>query len=74
MSMAMESAFNQIGISRIKSIGEKLNPQLHNAIQLIDVPSDANPRPESGTIIEEMQTGYMYGDNVLRTAMVVVCK
>lgn len=74
MSMAMESAFNQIGISRIKSIGEKLNPQLHNAIQLIDAPSDANPRPESGTIIEEMQPGYMYGDNVLRTAMVVVCK
>ena len=74
MALAMESAFNQIGITRIKSVGEKLNPQLHNAIQLIDAPSDATPKPEPNTIITEMQSGYMYGDNVLRTAMVVVCK
>ena len=26
------------------------------------------------TIIEELQPGYMFGDTVLRTAMVVVCK
>ena len=74
MALALESAFNQIGITRIKSVGEKLNPQLHNAIQLIDAPADATPKPEPNTIITEMQSGYMYGDNVLRTAMVVVCK
>jgi len=74
MAMAMESAFNQIGITRIKSIGETLNPMYHNAIQAIDAPSDCDTRPASNTILEEMQSGYMFGDTVLRTAMVVVCK
>ena len=74
MAMAMESAFNQIGITRIKSIGEILNPTHHNAIQAIDMPCDNGEKPASNTIIDEMQPGYMFGDTVLRTAMVVVCK
>ncbi|MBE6461657.1 MAG: nucleotide exchange factor GrpE [Alphaproteobacteria bacterium] len=74
MSMALESAFEQIGITRIKSVGEPLNPALHNAIQAIDAPCDGESRPAPNTIIQEMQCGYMMGDTVLRTAMVVVCK
>ena len=74
MSMALESAFEQIGITRIKSVGEQLNPAHHNAIQAIDAPCDAESRPAPNTIIEEMQAGYMLGDTILRTAMVVVCK
>lgn len=74
MAMAMESAFEQIGITRIKSVGEILNPQLHNAIQVIEPTSETDTRPVSNTIIQEMQSGYMYGDNILRTAMVVVSK
>ncbi len=75
MAMALESAFEQIGITKIKSLGEQLNPMHHNAIQAIDVPSDNDcERPAPNTIIEEMQSGYMFGDSVLRTAMVVVCK
>ena len=69
MARAMESAFDQIGITRIKSIGETLNPMHHNAIQVIDTP-DA----KSNTIIDEMQAGYLYGDAILRTAMVIVAK
>ena len=69
MARALESAFEQIGITRIKSVGEPLNPMHHNAIQAIENP-DATPN----TIIEELQPGYMFGDNILRTAMVVVCK
>ena len=74
MAMAMESAFEQIGITRIKSVGEILNPQLHNAIQVIEPTSETDTRPVPNTIIQEMQAGYMYGDNILRTAMVVVSK
>ena len=74
MAMAMESAFEQIGITRIKSVGEILNPQLHNAIQVIEPTSETDTRPVPNTIIQEMQSGYMYGDNILRTAMVVVSK
>ena len=69
MARALESSFAQIGITRIESIGEQLNPMFHNAIQVIECADK-----QSNTIVEEMQTGYMFGDTVLRTAMVVVAK
>ena len=69
MARALESAFAQIGITKIESVGEPLNPMFHNAIQVVESGGVA-----SGTIVEEMQTGYMFGDTVLRTAMVVVAK
>lgn len=69
MARALESAFAQIGIVKIESVGQPLNPMFHNAIQVVDG-GDA----QSNTIVEEMQTGYMFGDSVLRTAMVVVAK
>lgn len=74
MARAMESAFAQIGIVKIDSVGQVLNPQFHNAIQVVPAPADANPAPAPNTIVSEMQAGYMFGDSVLRTAMVVVCK
>lgn len=69
MARALESAFAQIGITKIESIGEKLNPMFHNAIQVVE-----SPDAETNTIVDEMQTGYMFGDTILRTAMVVVAK
>ena len=74
MAMAMDGAFAQIGITRIESLGQKLNPIFHNAVQVVPAPADATPAPEPNTIIEELQPGYMFGDTVLRTAMVVVSK
>lgn len=69
MARALESAFAQIGIVKIESVGQPLNPMFHNAIQVVD-----GVDTQSNTIVEEMQTGYMFGDSVLRTAMVVVAK
>ncbi len=69
MARAMESAFEQIGIKKIETLGQPLNPTHHNAIQVIDTPDTA-----PNTIVEEMQAGYMLGDTVLRTAMVIVSK
>lgn len=69
MALALESAFAQIGITKIESIDEQLNPMFHNAIQVIE-----SPDHKTNTIVDEMQTGYMFGDTVLRTAMVVVAK
>ena len=71
MQRALENAFAQIGITKIESVGEKLNPQFHNAIQMVEKPDD---KTETNTIVDEMQAGYMFGDTVLRTAMVVVSK
>ncbi|MBQ1997637.1 MAG: nucleotide exchange factor GrpE [Alphaproteobacteria bacterium] len=69
MALALESAFNDIGITKIESVGQTLNPIHHNAIQVIESPEHA-----SNTIVDEMQTGYMFDDTVLRTAMVIVAK
>lgn len=71
MMAAMESAFARIGIVKIESVGQILNPQFHNAIQVVEKPTLETP---SNTIVDELQTGYMFGDTVMRPAMVVVCK
>jgi len=68
---AINNVFAQIGIVKIESVGQVLNPQFHNAIQMIDKPT---PETKTNTIIEEMQSGYMFGDSVLRSAMVIVSK
>ena len=70
LQRAIAAAFAQIGIVKIESVGETLNPQFHNAIQAIAATDDKKPN----TIIEELQAGYMFGDTVLRTAMVIVAK
>lgn len=71
MERAIQNAFAQIGITKIQSIGEMLNPQFHNAIQIVDKPDE---KTATNTVIDELQAGYMFGDTVLRTAMVVVSK
>lgn len=71
MQRAMENAFAQIGIVKIETVGQILNPQFHNAIQMVDKPDEKTP---TNTIINELQPGYMFGDTVLRPAMVVVSK
>ena len=71
LQKSIENAFSQIGIVKIDSVGEILNPQFHNAIQMVDKPT---PETKTNTIVEELQTGYMFGDTVMRTAMVVVSK
>ena len=65
----LESVFAKHGISRIKSIGEPLDPHRHQA--MIEIPTD---QAEPGTIVEEMQAGYMMKDRLLRPALVGVAK
>jgi molecular chaperone GrpE len=65
----LESVFQRHGITRITSVGETLDPNRHQA--MLEVPSaDAAP----GTIVQEMQTGYMIRDRLLRPALVGVAK
>jgi molecular chaperone GrpE len=65
----LETVFARHGISRIKSIGENLDPHRHQA--MIEIPTD---QAEAGTIVEEMQAGYMLKDRLLRPALVGVAK
>ena len=65
----MDKIFTNHGISRIASMGLPLDPNQHQA--MLEVPSaDAEP----GTIVQEMQAGYMIKDRLLRPAMVGVAK
>ncbi|MFP5329311.1 MAG: nucleotide exchange factor GrpE [Alphaproteobacteria bacterium] len=65
----LEAAFTRNGITRIESVGQPLDPHRHQA--MLEVASeDAEP----GTIVEEMQAGYMLKDRLLRPALVAVAK
>jgi molecular chaperone GrpE len=64
----LEAVFQRNGVSRIKSIGESLDPHRHQA--MMEIPSDQEP----GTIVEEMQPGYVMKDRLLRPALVGVAK
>lgn len=64
----LDSVFQRNGITRIKAEGEMLDPNKHQA--MMEVPSD---KP-AGTIVQEMQAGYMIKDRLLRPAMVGVAK
>ncbi|MBU0868020.1 MAG: nucleotide exchange factor GrpE, partial [Alphaproteobacteria bacterium] len=65
----LEAVFGRNGISKVESVGQPLDPNKHQA--MMEVPSaDAAP----GTILVEMQAGYMIKDRLLRPAMVSVAK
>ena len=65
----LEAVFNRHGITRIDAMGEPLDPHRHQA--MMEVPTaDAEP----GTIVQEMQPGYMLKDRLLRPALVGVAR
>jgi molecular chaperone GrpE len=67
-SRELDQVFARHGVTRIQSVGEKLDPHRHQA--MVEMPSDQEP----GTIVEEMQAGYMMKDRLLRPALVAVAK
>ena len=65
----IEKVFASHGISRIAATGLPLDPNQHQA--MIEIPStDVAP----GTVLQELQAGYMIKDRLLRPAMVAVSK
>ncbi len=65
----LDSVFARHGISKISAVGEPLDPNRHQA--MMEMPSeDAEP----GTIVQEIQSGYMIRDRLLRPALVGVAK
>jgi molecular chaperone GrpE len=65
----LDKVFTQHGITRIAAAGLPLDPNQHQA--MLEIPTaDAEP----GTVVQEMQSGYMIKDRLLRPAMVAVAK
>ena len=65
----MLSIFKKNNIEPVKSINEKLDPNLHQAMLEIEDESK-----EPGTIVQEIQKGFMMKDRLLRPALVAVSK
>ncbi|MEM6586588.1 MAG: nucleotide exchange factor GrpE, partial [Pseudomonadota bacterium] len=65
----LEKVFKQHGIERVAAMGMPLDPNQHQA--MIEIPS-ADQEP--GTVVQEMQSGWVIKDRLLRPAMVGVAK
>ncbi len=65
----LDKVFTHNGITRIAAKGLPLDPNQHQA--MMEIPTD---EVEPGTIVQEMQAGYMLKDRLLRPAMVGVAK
>ncbi len=63
-----EQCFKQLGVERIKTVGEHFDPHLHEAVHMDE--GDG----EHEIVAEELQSGYKIGDEVIRHAKVKVKK
>jgi len=76
IKIQFQDFLKSLGVEEIKSVGGKFDPHLHEIVG--DVSSEAlakeGKKPESGTIVEEIQKGYKSNGRLLRPAKVKVSK
>ena len=61
--------FDKFGIRKMEIIGTHFDPNFHQVVQEVQ-----DAEKEAGTIVAELQSGYMINDRILREAMVIVTK
>ena len=64
----LEKVLIRNGLKEIAALGEKFNPEFHEAVDVTEA------KEASGTIIAEIQKGYLLHDKVLRPSKVRVAK
>lgn len=62
-----ESRMMSMGLKPVQSIGEVFDPEIHEAVEIVPVSADQDSR-----VIDEFQTGYKFGERLLRPARVRV--
>ncbi len=67
LNKQLTDSLAKLGLEQIKSVGEKFDPNLHEAV----IQNKTEEYPED-TIMQELQKGYKLGGKVLRPAMVAV--
>ena len=67
ISNQLDKSFTKLKIEAYGAVGEDFDPNLHNAIGMVD-----NEELGSGKIAAVFQTGYKIGDKIIRHAMVQV--
>ncbi|MGI6563435.1 MAG: nucleotide exchange factor GrpE [Clostridia bacterium] len=63
----LDSVLANIGVEKIQALGCKFDPNVHNAVM-----HTQDDNVEENTIVEELQSGYKYKDQVIRHSMVKV--
>ena len=63
----LEAFLKDYGIEEIKTVGEKFNPEFHEAIEAVE-------GKDSGIIVEEIQKGYKLHGKVIRASKVKIYK
>src|SRR5437870_2676145 len=61
-----EKVFSDLGVKRIKTVGEEFDPRYHEAVGMEDAGGEVE------VVCEELQPGYKIGDEVIRHAKVKV--
>jgi molecular chaperone GrpE len=64
-----EDQAGRMGLSKVKAVGERFDPSVHDAIQQVE--TDEHP---AGTVMQEIVAGYRLGEKLVRPAMVVVAR
>jgi molecular chaperone GrpE len=64
-----DSTLGRAGITRVPTVGSMFDPTIHEAIQQLET----NDHPP-GTVVAEVQPGYINNEKLVRAAMVVVAK
>lgn len=62
-----EAKMKSLGLTSVPSVGEEFNPMIHEAVEIVAVPAS-----QDNQVVEEFQTGYKFGDRLLRPARVRV--
>jgi molecular chaperone GrpE len=63
----MEALLKEAGVSKIESLKDKATPGLHTVVETVE-----DPDAEDDIIVEELERGYLWGEEVLRKASVKV--
>ncbi len=61
------TSLNDIGVKPMDAVGTEFNPDFHNAVMHVE-----DEECGENVVVEELQKGYMYKDDVLRYSMVKV--
>lgn len=64
----LEDFLKKYGIREISAVGEKFNPEFHEAVEVVE------SEKEQGTILEESRKGYILNEKIIRVAKVKVAK
>ncbi|HEY1939861.1 MAG TPA: nucleotide exchange factor GrpE [Candidatus Angelobacter sp.] len=65
----LRAALEKLGLETVPAKGERFNPHLHEAVEVVDQPEVADEQ-----VIHQLRRGYRMGDRILRPSMVVVAR